>query len=311
MFDILWSLPAVLNGPRAHFLFSGGEVAGEAERLVPGVDDAQQAAFLNAVRAEHFALLFVGKPLQFFFNTGADFDDFDVARGGELAEAGHMGIVLGKAVLVHVGAVDDLFGGQKAEFMPRGGEGRAVLGFKGGSRIAVVEVLQKAGHFVGGHAGILVALGHLDHALVALGCALNISEQEFGFNGFDVAQRIDRTVHMGDVVVLKAAHNLKDGGAFADVAEELVAEAFALAGPAHEPGDVDEVHGGINRFLRVHQIDKRVDAAVGHGNRGLVGLDGAEGVVRGLRVLCLGQRVEKGGLAHVGKADDADAQCHE
>ena len=115
--------------------------------------------------------------------------------------------------------------------MPRGGESRAVLGFKGGSRIAIVEVLQKAGHFVGGYAGILVALGHLDHALVALGRALNVGEQEFGFNGLDVAQRIDRTVHMGDVVVLKAAHHLKDGGAFADVAEELVAEALRPCWP--------------------------------------------------------------------------------
>ena len=83
----LRSLPAVLNGPRAHFLFSGGEVAGKAERLVPGVDDAQQAAFLDAVRAEHFALFLVGKPLQFFFDTGADFDDFDVARGVKKAVA--------------------------------------------------------------------------------------------------------------------------------------------------------------------------------------------------------------------------------
>ena len=43
---------------------------------------------------------------------------------------------------------------------------------------------------------------------------------------------------------------------------------------------------------------------VGHGHGGLVGFDGAEGVVRGFGVLRLGQRIEQSGLAHVGQADD-------
>ena len=48
---------------------------------------------------------------------------------------------------------------------------------------------------------------------------------------------------MGDVLVVEAAHHFDDGGAFADIAEELVAQAFALAGALHEAGDVHEVHG--------------------------------------------------------------------
>ena len=41
-----------------------------------------------------------------------------------------------------------------------------------------------------------------------------------------------------------------------------------------------------------------------HGDHARVRLDGAEGIVRGLRAR-LGDRVEQGGLAHVGQTDDA------
>ncbi len=49
---------------------------------------------------------------------------------------------------------------------------------------------------------------------------------------------------MLDVVILEAAQNMDDGVHLADVAEELVAQALALRGAAHEAGDVDEAQAG-------------------------------------------------------------------
>ena len=46
-----------------------------------------------------------------------------------------------------------------------------------------------------------------------------------------------------DVRVLEAADHLHDGVHLADVREELVAEAFALARALHEAGDVHELDG--------------------------------------------------------------------
>ena len=51
---------------------------------------------------------------------------------------------------------------------------------------------------------------------------------------------IDATFDMGDVAVIEATHDMGDRIAFADIAQKLVAEPFALRGAAHEPGDVDE-----------------------------------------------------------------------
>ena len=115
---------------------------------------------------------------------------------------------------------------------------------------------------------------------------------------------------MGDVAVVKAADHFQNGRTFADIAEELVSESLALACAAHESGDIDEVHRSLHGLLRMHEFGQLIKPVVRHGNGSLVRFDGAEGIVGRLRVLRFGQGVEQGGFAHVGQADDADAQCH-
>ena len=51
-------------------------------------------------------------------------------------------------------------------------------------------------------------------------------------------------VDVGHVAVLEAAQHVGDGVDLADVGEELVAQALALAGAAHQAGDVDEFELG-------------------------------------------------------------------
>ena len=59
---------------------------------------------------------------------------------------------------------------------------------------------------------------------------------------------------MVDVLVLEAPDDLDDGVDLADVGQELVAEAFALAGALDQPGDV-------------HELDRRGNDDVGLRNR--------------------------------------------
>ena len=58
---------------------------------------------------------------------------------------------------------------------------------------------------------------------------VEVGEHELGLDRLDVAQRVDAAVHVHDVRVLEAAHHLEDRVRLADVGEELVAEALALA----------------------------------------------------------------------------------
>ena len=48
-------------------------------------------------------------------------------------------------------------------------------------------------------------------------------------------------------------------------AEELIAEAFALRGAAHEPGDVDEGEPGRDGLGRLGDLGQRVEARIGDG----------------------------------------------
>ena len=65
-----------------------------------------------------------------------------------------------------------------------------------------------------------------------------ICEDELERNHLDVTQRVNRTGHMHNVVIHKAAHNVYYCVALTDVGQELVPEALALGGTCHQTSDV-------------------------------------------------------------------------
>ncbi len=123
-------------------------------------------------------------------------------------------------------------------------------------------------------------------------------------DGVDAAGDVD------DVRVGEGAHHLADRVGLADVREELVAQALALAGALDDAGDVDEGHRGGHDPLAPEEVREHGQPVVGQRDDADVGLDRRERVVRGEDV-GLGQRVEQGGLADVGEADDPDGESHE
>ncbi len=95
---------------------------------------------------------------------------------------------------------------------------------------------------------------------------------------------VDAAGDVNDLGVVEAADDVADGVGGADVAEELVAEAFAFAGAFDEAGDVDKLHGGGDEGLGLDEGGDFGETLIGHGNDAGVGVDGAEGVVGGLRL---------------------------
>jgi len=140
--------------------------------------------------------------------------------------------------------------------------------------------------------------------------AVEIGEHELGLHRLSVANGIDGTFHMGDVAVLEAAQHMGDGVDGADVAEELVAQAFAAGRAAHETGDVDEFELGRNDLRRFRELGANLEPLVGDGDAAQIGLDGAKGIVRRFRRLRRGERVEERALAHIGKTNDAAIEAH-
>jgi hypothetical protein len=155
---------------------------------------------------------------------------------------------------------------------------------------------------------LVAAPGLLGHALQAPLGLLEVGVEQLGLDGVDVATRIDLALGVDDVVVVMGAHDVDDGVDFADVGQELVAQALALAGAAHEAGDVVEVDGVVHDVRGADRLRHAVEAVVDHRHDGHVRLDGRERVVGRLggRVGPIRQRVEERRLARVGHPDDPD-----
>jgi len=65
--------------------------------------------------------------------------------------------------------------------------------------------------------------------------------------------------------------------------QEVVAEAFALAGTFDQAADVGELDAGVNRLLRAAHLGQAVDARVGHLGHANVGVNSGKGIGRSQR----------------------------
>ena len=117
---------------------------------------------------------------------------------------------------------------------------------------------------------------------------------------------LDRVRRARHVVVDERPQDEHDGVDLADVGEELVAEALALAGALDEAADVDDLHGGVHDVAALRHLGEAVEALVGHLGDADVGVLGGERVRRGERAAA-GEGVVQRALPGVGEADEAEA----
>ena len=154
-------------------------------------------------------------------------------------------------------------------------------------------------------AGLRGLLGALQPALDSI----QIGERQLGVDHFDVVERLDATRDVHDVVILEAAHDMRNRIRLADVRQELVAEAFALGSAGDQAGDVHEFDCCRQDARRLHDAREHVETRVGHGHDADVRIDRAERIVlrRDLRAR---QRIEERRLADVRQTDDAALDAH-
>ena len=119
-----------------------------------------------------------------------------------------------------------------------------------------------------------------------------------------VFHRIDRSTALAHhIVVVEATDDVDDGIALADVAQKLIAKAFALAGTFHKASDIYYLTRGGNNSSRMYNLGKLGQSLVGNDNDAQVGLYRTE---REVGCLSFGARqtIEQCGLTHVGQSHD-------
>jgi len=190
---------------------------------------------------------------------------------------------VGDAGFVHVGDVKLRLHGDEEEIAGDELFGVVELGGAGGlAGVQDLEELLDGGELGLGGGRCGVGLGGFFGLVEALFYGVEIGEQQLGVNDFDVVERVNAAGDVDDFGVGEAADDVQDRVGLADVREELVAEAFTLAGAFDDAGDVDELHGGGDDGVGLDHGDDAIHAVVGEGHDADVGIDGAKRVVRGL-----------------------------
>jgi hypothetical protein len=122
---------------------------------------------------------------------------------------------------------------------------------------------------------------------------LQVCEDQLGIDSLHVRARIHLAVNMDYVGVIEDAHHLGDGFRFPDIGQELVPEAFALAGTLDDAGDVHKGHSCRQEALGAEELGELLEPRIRQADNAHVGLDGGERVVR-CQHLIAGQCVEEG-----------------
>ena len=165
--------------------------------------------------------------------------------------------VVGEAVVADVAHVHGGLGGDEAQLRDQGL--LFVAEVQAAHRLGLVELgdafLQH------GHQALRVLVagtGGLGVAVQGFLGGLQVGQRQFGLDDFDVGDGVDLAGDVDHVGVFEAAHHVDDGVGFADVREELVAQALALAGAGHQAGDVDEFDGGRQDALGLDDLGQLV-----------------------------------------------------
>ena len=295
------------DGPGAHFLLARREVGLQTEQVEAGTDDPVQARLFHAQVGQEVGLFFVVQLGNFRFDLGADRHHGGIFLFGQFAHGVQQGVVL-KAAFVHVGDVHGRLQGQQVQALD--GLALIIVQIHGAGRFTFVENRQHLVQYRQQAFGILVlSLGGLGGPQVGFFHRIQVGQGQLGVDHGDVVQGGHLAGHMDHVFVIEAAHHMGDGIGFTDIGQKLVAQAFALGGPGHQPGDIHEFHGGGHDPFRADNGGELVQTGVWHRNHTGIGLNGAEREVLGINPR-FGQRVEQGGFAHVGQTDDTAFETH-
>jgi len=205
-------------------------------------------------------LFLLGHVGDLLFQTGADRHNFSAFRSGDLLNLSQVGVAfdtLGELRFAHVGGIDDRLSGEQGNIskdLPL----RIAFAFKATGRGAGFQIgLEPLEHI---HFGLVL--------LVALECLyspvdpavenVDIREDQFVVDGFNIPLGVDGAVHMDDLAILKAAYHMDDGIHFPDMGEELVSKAFAIGSAPHQTCNVYKFDGGRGNLIRIIHFSQLV-----------------------------------------------------
>lgn len=175
--------------------------------------------------------------------------------------------------------------------------------------VSILEMLQDLGH--GGllftqllHLqGLTTTLGLLVQVLEGLLDELDILDAQLLADDGQITDGVDITLDVNDLRIIETTDDLEDGIDGANVRQKGVTETGTGGGTAGQTGDI--IDGQVGRHLRLGLVvfAQPVEPVIGDDDTGFFGVDGGIGEVGGVTQRGLGDGLEEGGFADVGKTD--------
>ncbi|ABU76745.1 hypothetical protein ESA_01487 [Cronobacter sakazakii ATCC BAA-894] len=295
------------NGPGAHFFHASGEIRLQVQQRVTGADHAVQPRLFEAQLLHKLIALFIVKLSDIRFHGGAHRHNHRAFFRGDFTHLIQERVVL-ETVFVDVRDVHGRLERQETQVFDE-----IFLFFAQIQRAQHTGVLKlRQAFFQYGQLGFgvfIAAFGFLGDTMNRTLAGIEVRKRQLGIDGINIFRRVYFARDVDDVVVFKATHHVADSFGFADVGQELVAQAFTFGRALHQTGDIHKFHRGRQNTLRLHDLGDFVQTRIGHRHDAGVRLNGTEREVRRLNT-CFGQRIEQSGFTDVRQADDTAFESH-
>ena len=165
----------------------------------------------------------------------------------------------------------------------------------------MVEQIGEKLYFVG--KALIAALHSLLGFINTTFYHFDVCHNQLKVNDVDIPQGVGGAFHVGNIAVLKAAHNMHDGIGGADVGEELISKTFALGSTLNKTCDINEFDHSRGQLLGIVQIRQPLQTLIRNGYDTYIGVDGTKRIII-CRDTCICNCVKEGRLANIGKSND-------
>ena len=93
---------------------------------------------------------------------------------------------------------------------------------------------------------------------------LNIRKNQFQIDRLNISCRIDRSVHMDNIGILKTTYHMYDSIYLTDICKELVSKSLTLTGSLHKTCDINKFDCCRCNLLCVIELSELYDSLVRH-----------------------------------------------
>ena len=300
----LGRLHSPAESPGTALVGTGREERLQIQQFIGRFNQTRHARLLQAdLFEEHLALLVLVQLGDVGLGSCGDDQHLGPLVGNGGLDGPGMFVTRHGALLIDVADVEHRFVGQQVQvgdqlavlFLELHGPGAQPLLQDG--LVLQQDLHRTFGLLVPAHDSLLLGLGK------AVLDGFEVLELQLGIDDTLVAHRVDRTIDMGNVIVLETTEHMNNGVRVADVGQKLVAQPLAFRGTFHQSGDIDDLDGGGHHPLGIVDLREPNKPLIGNGDDAHVGFDRTERKIRRLR-LSVGQAVEKGRFTHVGQPHD-------